>query len=731
MANIQPYLDEISEAVYGEEVRGSIINALKKVNDDNESYQEIKEEIIAAKDDVDEKVQEFSGLIDQAETVENNLAGSIRDGTTLKQDLDSDIANGTALANRIASLEEASTEVISGLQTAKGQAETAKTNLDGSISDSRTAKTNLDGSISDATTKKSALDDSITNATTKKGQLDSSIEAAGTSKQNLDGSISDAATKKSQLDGSISDAGTAKTALDGSISDATTKKGALDGSISDAGTAKTNLDGSISAGNTLKDNLDTANDEATDNINDLTTRNATAEQNIVDLREAMQDADEILTGVEDIKAYIGYPDEEIVGVQVDLENKTYSRLAGAYGLIPGTDFDIYPMFGNRKRCNVADDGTINAYFGDAGYVEDGSNGQVMVYQPKFYYKVVPLKLEAQSDGVGYHLRKANYYLSATAKEGFKLHPAFYDAGGNPVDYILLPAYEGCLYDTSAGAYITDDSQVGDFTASTGDKLSSIAGVKPASGKTQNLTRPNVEIAAQNRGSNWHGYTIKAAAANQMLMLVELAGNFQTVVGQGVVSISDSPNTTNNSSLTGSTASLGNSTGMASETINERDGTTYIETANGKVAVSYRGMENPWGNIWDFVYGINIHGNGNQKGGIPYICTDFNFAESKNSGNYESAGFTVTNANGYISAFGYGDPDYDWLFIASECSGNSSLPIGDYHYVTANLNGYRIARLGGRWYDGGVAGGFCWTLADSVGNRYRSIGGRLVYVPTAA
>ena len=217
----------------------------------------------------------------------------------------------------------------------------------------------------------------------------------------------------------------------------------------------------------------------------------------------------------------------------------------------------------------------------------------------------------------------------------------------------------------------------------------------------------------------------------MLMLVELAGNFQTVVGQGVVSITDSPNTTNNSSYTGSTASLGNGTGRAAETINERNGTEYTETADGKTAVSYRGMENPWGNIWDFVYGINIHGNGNQKGGIPYICTDFNFAESKNSGNYESAGFTVTNANGYISAFGYGNPDYDWLFIASETAGTSALPIGDYHYVTANLNGYRIAPLGGRWADGATAGGFSWTLDYGVGGRSRNVGGRLVYVPTAA
>ncbi len=135
-----------------------------------------------------------------------------------------------------------------------------------------------------------------------------------------------------------------------------------------------------------------------------------------------------------------------------------------------------------------------------------------------------------------------------------------------------------------------------------------------------------------------------------------------------------------------------------------------------------------GNIWKFAYGVNIWGNGKMAGGMPYICSDFNYAEGKNTDNYEGAGFTVTKANGYISAMGY-STKYDWLFMASECLGNSSLPVGDYTYITENLNGYRIARLGGGWTHGSNAGGFCWVLYDGVGNRSRYIGGRLVYVPT--
>ena len=52
MSNITPYTDAIKNARYGEEVRGSIVSALEKVNDDNESYIEIKGEIEDIYDDL-------------------------------------------------------------------------------------------------------------------------------------------------------------------------------------------------------------------------------------------------------------------------------------------------------------------------------------------------------------------------------------------------------------------------------------------------------------------------------------------------------------------------------------------------------------------------------------------------------------------------------------------------------------------------------------------------------
>lgn len=694
MANIQPYIDQILNAVYGEEVRSSIVNALEKVNDDNNSYADLKKEVIAAKDAVDKDVDAVQQKLNAASTALTNLQNATSAANTAKTNLQ----NATNTANT----------AKSNLTNATGTANTAKSNVEAAtnaaktaISNANAAKTNLEKVITSATTTQSNLQGVIDNANQIKGQLDSSNATAVTSKKNLDSAISDASVAKSQLQEVINSASSVKTSLSNVIST--------------ANTAKSNLDASVATANNV--------------LQSLSAENASAASNIDELKSENFNSQEILSGVADIRAYLGITADDIVGIQVDYKNKTFKRLAGAANLTKGSDFDKFTMFGGRKRCNVADDGSIVAWYGDADYKEDGSMGQVMVYQPKFYYLVCPVEYDHIDTGIGYHLRKANYYVSEKPRAGFRLHPAFYDASGNEIDYFLTSAYEGSIYDASASAYLLNDEQV----MNTGeDKFSSIAGARPASGSSQNLTRPNIEAMAQNRGTNWHGDLIKQVSAEQMLMIIEMGMmNLQTAIAQGIVSLpwtTGSDTTSSYAAATGSTASLGNGTGRAEKTTTYEGGVAKEYTVDGKTSVCWRGKENFWGNIWKFVYGINIWGNGKMGGGQPYICSDFSFAESKNSGNYEPAGFTVTNANGYISAMGYSTA-CDWLFIASECLGNSSLPVSDYTYITVNLNGYRIARLGGRWCSGGNAGGFYWYLDYGVGYRARDIGGRLVYIPT--
>ncbi len=440
-------------------------------------------------------------------------------------------------------------------------------------------------------------------------------------------------------------------------------------------------------------------------------------------------AERFENSVEKIEAFLGYNDEDILGLEADFENSVFTRLAGAKGLSAGADFDRFPMY-QRRRCNVSDNGTILAYYGDEDYRDDGSNGQVMVYQPKFYYRVVPTKLEKNQGGLGYHIRKASYYISAKPKPLFKLHPAFFDKNGNEVEYILYSAYEGSMYDVSSGEYVNDGTNT-ETDIEPGDLLCSIAGVKPISGLKKNLTKKNLETMAQNRSSDWHLETIKASSSNQLLMIIELGTmNTQNAIGRGVTIFSDN-SAYNLASLTGSTADLGNGTGQATETINEIGGTETSYTINGKVSVTYRGVENPWGNIYKHIQGINVWGDGTMGGGQLYVAETFDFGDGKqNDDNYEPVGFNLPNAMGYINAMGYGMEKFDWLLIPSEIGGNSEFPVGDSVYPTANLNGYRSVLLGGSWDNGVVAGGFYLSCAYGADARARYIGGRLLYVPTA-
>lgn len=447
------------------------------------------------------------------------------------------------------------------------------------------------------------------------------------------------------------------------------------------------------------------------------------------------DIQDLQSQISDLEAFIGYKDDDIYGVEVDFVNKKFTRLAGAVGKTGGASFDGVHCFGGRRRCNLTDDGKVIAYHGDTGYSETGAltqaitidettyaagtKVQTMVEQPKFYYKVVPLELEiiSEGDNYGHHMRKGRYYISPVPKLGFKLHPAFI-RDGKEKDFVYLSAFEGSLYDVSASAYILDDSQVASFVASTGDKLSSIANAKPMSGLTQDMTRAKTRIIAENRGTGWEQETVQMASASQLLMLVEYASfNMQTAIGNGNVSKTDD-GTTNMAENTGATTSLGNASGVVTNT-------------NGILIVSYRGEENPWGNIWKWVDGINIQNPSpfaaGQYGNV-YVA-DHGFADGISASPYEDTGIHPCYGEGYVSAFGYNEK-FDWLFIPTEHSGNSSLPVGDYMYN--NQPGWRVALLGGSWDGGSRAGAFGWLLDSAAASgRGRNVGGRLVYVPDVA
>ena len=409
----------------------------------------------------------------------------------------------------------------------------------------------------------------------------------------------------------------------------------------------------------------------------------------------------------------GTGSDEIIGLEIDYENKTFTRLQSAANYTAGSDFNKFNMYGGRKRCNVADNGAISAFYGDNNYAEDGSNGQVMVYQPAFYYLRTILKSETITTGTV--IRKERILLSDVAQTGFKRHPLFKDASGNDIDYVLLPAFEGSAY--SNGVYILNDATVTLNTA----KLSSVSGTRPISGASQNFSITAAEQMAQNRGSGWHITNMLVESAMQMLELVEFGTlNGQDALEAGISSLTNTAGI-NCAADTGSTSILGNATGHATTTI-ARD-TEY--TTAGYRAISYRGVENPWGNTWRAIGAFKIEGDGSHQGGVPYISTSLNYNDTTA---YHALSYYIPYPTNYISGFGY-DTIYDWAFIPIEAvNANSALPVGDVFFASSDLNATNVALAGGKWNFDTSNGIFCYSFDNAYTSYGASLNARLLHVP---
>lgn len=422
----------------------------------------------------------------------------------------------------------------------------------------------------------------------------------------------------------------------------------------------------------------------------------------------------------------GYTAKNAVGLEVDYDAKTLTRTQEANTLSMGADFNIYPMYGGRKRCNVLDDGTITAFYGDPSYTEDGSNGQVMVYQPKFYYQRIPITTTYNT--VGKIVHHDSFVISAVEQSGFKLHPLFITPEGETLEYVLLSAYEGSVYDVSENAYTSHTATNIDFD---NDKLTSISGTKPVSGLS-GLNLQRAEQLAQNRGEGWHIHTIVSESANQLLEIIEFGSmNGQASLGRGVCDLTVTGNH-NQAAITGATSSLGNNSGQASFTTLENQGNITVGTEEGKLSISYRGVENPWGNVWQMLNGITIYGTVTTDGGIPHICTNYNYSYDNLNSDYISAGFSLPNSSNWLTSLGFGSKDFDWLLMPATTSNsaNSALPIGDNGWFVGNLSGIKAVVHGGGWSFKDSDGLFYYGCDVAPNDTtQKSYGARLLYIPT--
>lgn len=172
---------------------------------------------------------------------------------------------------------------------------------------------------------------------------------------------------------------------------------------------------------------------------------------------------------------------------------------------------------------------------------------------------------------------------------------------------------------------------------------------------------------------------------------------QSVIGRGNV---DSGSVSN----TGGTDSMTYHTGRAAGT----DGSTQIQ---------YRNIEDPWGNVFEWIDGVNF------SAGAVYVCTDPAKYADDTETDYTNVG-TKAQTRGYIQDIGL-STNAPWAFYPTTTGGSETTYIPDCAYYNS---GWRVLLVGGSYYDGSAAGLFYFHASSTSSNAGANVGARLLYHP---
>jgi hypothetical protein len=403
-------------------------------------------------------------------------------------------------------------------------------------------------------------------------------------------------------------------------------------------TRVTNENNRISAENTRKTNETNRTNAETARVVAEKAR-ATAEQNrVTSFNQMMQNVN--VQAVQQNTADIAEIKEKmkvhVYGVRRKLANNsssTWERIEDAVGLVANAQkgstavqnsFDnLYPWSDIISYNYDVKSQRITAYYGEPTFKFDGSNGEVLTRIPEFWYK------RTRDDTYEY------VYIADGKKEGYIKSEQF-----------------------SVGRYTMSGSN---------SRVYSKSGVAPLVSDT--IT--NFRTYARNLGDgfgqlDWHYFLF------QILYLVEYADyNAQDKLGKGVISKEWT------GSFNGVNSGGCDSLGMKSGTLND----------DGQHSMIYRGIEDIYGALWQFVDGINI------KDYKAYISQNSNdYAVDKFDGSYKALGYTNCSTTGqYQSAVGY-DANNPIIDFATAVGGASNTYMTDYYWCA---EGNRIARV--RWW----------------------------------
>lgn len=294
-------------------------------------------------------------------------------------------------------------------------------------------------------------------------------------------------------------------------------------------------------------------------------------------------------------------------------------------------------------------------------------GDVMVKIPKFWY-------QRYRDGNIEYIKIADKPTS-----GFELHPVF-NHGNVESEYIYIGAYK------------------------TSNNNKSVSNATP----TVNMSRTTFRNNAKWKGAGWNLIDVAALSAVQMLILVEFANNnVQAVIGRGYCD--------NNRAVikTGSCNDVSNLTGRPAGT-------------DGKVDVVWRGIEGFWGNVWEWVDGVNW------KSRTYYVCnTPSNYADDTDA-NYDALSFESPTTNeGYIEQEGLDNTTNKHIMFPFALGGSSSTYYCDFASFSAQSDVWKAAFRGGNYEDGPNCGLFRDYFYYGASIQNNSVGSRLMYIPQEA
>lgn len=387
-----------------------------------------------------------------------------------------------------------------------------------------------------------------------------------------------------------------------------------------------------------------------------------------------------------------------------------------------------PVQSRMKGCLLDDNGNVVEYLNPkdwTGQTRDGSRGQVMVEIPLHYRKF-------NYDGGVMSVR-----ISELPLPGYHQVPKMY-----------VSAYEASLQRStqklSSVVNTSEDFRGGSNQTAWDGTYRSLLG-KPAT----SISRTNFRNYARKRNdgdTRWNCMTYEAQKALYWLFVVEYAtlnsqaaynpeltaeGYRQGGLGAGVSDLNQTKwnnyNSYNPFIPCGYTDSLGNNTGVVEFTMPDEYDTGQETTTN---VPRYRGVENPFGHIWQWTDGINVRispteANGGDNLSKVFICKDPSKFTDSNYEGYSHVG-NEARTDGYVKEIIGGE--FGEIMPAA-VGGGSTTYFCDYHYTNIPTSEtLRGVYFGGR-ANGGADCGFVFAYSVSApSSAHAYVGSRLCFHP---